>query len=212
MAALQVQFTTPLTLLNCPTRRPAQLYPCSNSPYSGGTEPVNATPAAAVTRTDYVANSGDADNDYFWPGPASLAAGDAPGFAWNNTTALTGISFERSEVRLSNVTDGASNTYMLGEKFLNPDSYFNGLDGADNECSMAGYDNDTYRCGYLGETPMQDTRGFVDDKRFGSAHSTGATFVLCDGSIHMISFAIDPETHRRLSNRRDGRSVDPTKF
>ncbi len=211
MTALQVQFTTPLAFINCPSRRPVQTFTFVNG---GSTAPLNATPAAAVTRTDYAASSGDANNDYYMPGPASLAAGDAAGYGWHNTAAdgLTGISYERSQVRVGSITDGASNTYMLGERYLNPDAYYTGSDPADNECAMAAYDNDTFRCGYLGLTPMQDTAGVADDRRFGSAHSNGAKMVFCDGSVHTISFFIDAETHRRLANRQDGLAVDPSKY
>ena len=211
MAALTQQFATPLAMINCPTRRKAQLFTYVNY---GTTAPLNANTAPAVTRTDYCANSGDAMNCYYMPGPSSLAAGDAAGYGWHNTVAdgLTGISYERSRVRMASITDGASNTYMLGEKYLNPDSYFNSADGADNECSMAGYDNDTFRCGYITETPMQDTPGFADTFRFGSAHASGAQMVFCDGSVHNISFSIDAETHRRLSNRQDGLPIDANKY
>ena len=44
--------------------------------------------------------------------------------------------------------------------------------------------------------------------KFGSAHSAGANFVMCDGSIHTISFSIDPLVHNRLGNRADGNPVD----
>jgi hypothetical protein len=36
--------------------------------------------------------------------------------------------------------------------------------------------------------------------------------VFCDGSIHDISYAIDPETHRRLANRADHLTIDASKY
>ena len=43
---------------------------------------------------------------------------------------------------------------------------------------------------------------------FGSSHTAGCHFVLCDGSVRLISFQIDPEIHRRLGNRADGLPID----
>ena len=34
----------------------------------------------------------------------------------------------------------------------------------------------------------------------------------CDGSVHVISFFIDPTTHQRLANRRDGQAIDASKY
>jgi hypothetical protein len=126
---------------------------------------------------------------------------------------LTGISYERSQVKIANITDGTSNTYLLGEKYLDPDYYFNGLDGGDNECATIGYDNDEYRCGYSGYNPaiLPDTPGVVDQARFGSAHPSGVKFVFCDGSVHNISFYIDSVTNSLLCNRQDGQPVDFSK-
>jgi len=56
--------------------------------------------------------------------------------------------------------------------------------------------------------PLQDTPGVEQVYNFGSAHSTGANMALCDGSVRVISFTISGEIHRRLSNRKDGLTID----
>jgi hypothetical protein len=42
---------------------------------------------------------------------------------------------------------------------------------------------------------------------FGSAHSSGCFFTMCDGSVQTISFAVDYKVHWKLANRMDGIDV-----
>ena len=202
--ALGLQITTPVAVFNCPSRRPCQLYPMAI-----GAPLVNASNYPNVARSDYAANAGDQNNDQFQGGPGSYSVGMS-GYSWDNTSTLTGISFERSMVRMGAITDGASNTYLAGEKYLDPDFYATGTDGADNESATVGYDNDNYRCGAA--PPRQDTPGTSDDMDFGSVHANGCNFVFCDGSVHTISFFIDQTTHARLCNRSDGLPIDFSKI
>ena len=122
----------------------------------------------------------------------------------------TGISYKRSRVKMADITDGTSNTYMIGEKYLTPDYYFNGWDSADNESIYTGYDNDIGRTTNL--APMPDQPGYSDQSRFGSAHATGWNMVLCDGSVRIINFSIDATIHRHLGNRKDGSAIDAKKW
>jgi prepilin-type N-terminal cleavage/methylation domain-containing protein/prepilin-type processing-associated H-X9-DG protein len=228
---------TPLAMMNCPTRRSPLAYPLGY--FSGGSAAFfNADSVSAVARGDYAACAGDQMYGYVggFAGPSSLSeaatwTADYPAKSptwpncdkkWTSDTA-TGISYLRSEISVARVSDGTSNTYMLGEKNLDPDSYVNGADGADNESQFAGYDNDTYRTTYCPDppldanyipdhTPWQDTPGVRTEFAFGSAHSDSCNMSFCDGSVRPISYSIDPLTHRYLGNREDGIPIDPQKY
>ena len=61
------------------------------------------------------------------------------------SSVATGVSYTGSMVKMADVTDGASNTYMLGEKYVNPDWYTTGQDLGDNESAMGGDNEDIAR-------------------------------------------------------------------
>jgi prepilin-type N-terminal cleavage/methylation domain-containing protein/prepilin-type processing-associated H-X9-DG protein len=126
----------------------------------------------------------------------------------------TGIGYTGSLIRFSDITDGASNTYLIGEKNLNADWYLTGESGGDNEHEMMGDNADIARWSELSNTPgngyppLQDTPGYENDCAFGSAHANGFQMAFCDGSVQMLNYSIDQETHRRLSNRKDGLPIE----
>jgi prepilin-type N-terminal cleavage/methylation domain-containing protein/prepilin-type processing-associated H-X9-DG protein len=185
----------PLSLFNCPSRRSAIAYP-----NNWGTQFYYTAPVTFEGRSDYAANSGTAPIDEFFGGPPSLAAGDSPTFPWPDASGLTGVIFQRSEIMLTDISHGTSNTYLLGEKYLNPDSYTNGTDAADNENLYAGADNDNSRC--TAGPPRRDMRGYADTLSFGSAHPAGLNMAFCDGSIQFLSFSIDPQVHFQAGSRK----------
>jgi prepilin-type N-terminal cleavage/methylation domain-containing protein len=194
---------TPLAIYDCPSRRVMAVTPYNDPGY------VNVVTPPNTAKADYAGNSGDQFNGFY--GPSSLAQGDSGTFPFpSGGLVMSGICYDRSTVRMSHITDGASATLLAGEKYLNPDSYLNGTDGADNDGWDLGYDWDVNRFGYT--PPMQDTAGYADFPAFGSAHPNGFCVSFCDGSIHVLNYAIDPTLFANLSNRADGHAIDPTKF
>lgn len=212
----------PITIINCPTRRSSVAYPFGN----GSGALVNATPTVAG-RSDYAANAGDYYGEFpFSPqdhGPADYNS--AAGFDWekkSNPTQyksiierLSGVSFVRSEVGLRKLTDGSSHTYMIAEKFVQPQHYLTGEERGDNETWCTGFNNDNYRAarlsygaqpgGPLADTDKPPHTGFHE--QFGSAHPAVWNAAFCDGSVHALRFDIEPQTHAWLANRSDGNSI-----
>jgi prepilin-type processing-associated H-X9-DG protein len=205
-AAVAKVVSTPVPTFNCPSRRPAIAYPFDLDPQA---QALNADTADTAGRTDYAANGG-----HNWPGfccgtlnwPDSYATADNPAF-WRYVY-RSGIIFQHSEVKLAQVTDGTSSTYLVGEKSLNPDHYDTGYDIGDNENMYQGDDIDSIRGATRIFAPRQDQPGQTSTYGFGSAHPSVLNFVFCDGSVHPISYTIHADIHVRLGNRDDGLSVN----
>ncbi|MEK6233078.1 MAG: DUF1559 domain-containing protein, partial [Planctomycetales bacterium] len=195
---------TPLTWMNCPSRRDPELYQIKIQAH----ETDQLTEAA---RTDYGVNCGDQNRCQAGGGPGNLADGDKAfdGFDWNGF-GDTGVSFKGSMVRFGDCPDGLSNVYAVGEKYMNPDDYLTGNNPQDNENMYVGYDNDIYRTGR--EPFLRDKAGQGGNCRFGGPHLAGTAFVFLDGSVHFLDYSMDMEIHKRLSNRKDGQFIDQEAF
>lgn len=215
------QIRAVVPMFNCPSRRPATTYPLllSANPLVNG----DAAAAQVSGRSDYGANGGDVMINWGNPGtdiPDSFAQGIA-GTAFvaaDRIIKSTGISYQRSEVEFRQITDGTSQTYMVGEKYRWPDQYETGMDNSDDHAITTGDDYDIHcwtaqgdpdrpsRAAYL--PPLPDTPGIQQRWIYGSAHSGGFQVVMCDASVHFISFDVDELVHRRLADRRDDQTVD----
>jgi hypothetical protein len=150
----------------------------------------------AVNEGDYITNTGT--------GPPSLAVGDNSTYVWLDVSQASGVCFQRSEVRWSDVKDGLSATYLVGEKYVMTTAYQTGSDPGYDQSWKSGVDLDLNR--WTIDPPLQDSSTQYE-RRFGSAHSGGLNMALRDGAVRFVSYSIDAAIHRSLGNRRDGRTV-----
>jgi prepilin-type N-terminal cleavage/methylation domain-containing protein len=181
----------------CPTRRPAKQYP--NPTYNT----CNSDAVPQCARTDYAANAGT-NQDVWASVPQAADAASLKGYQFPaNVYKGDGVIYTISRVRNIDITDGTNATYLLGEKYLNPDNYVNGQEGTDNNPLYAGFDWDWER--WAGNGLVQDQPGVSDWISFGSAHPAVANMVMCDGSTHTVGYLIDPKVHTYLCGRNDGK-------
>jgi prepilin-type N-terminal cleavage/methylation domain-containing protein len=197
-AALSTLCSTPLPVFKCPSRASELL-----GPPSLGADYRNADVPSRVARTDYAINEGDFITRT--PGgPLTLTEGDAPGYLWTDVSMASGVSWLRDGVRIGMITDGASNTYLVGEKYVSRLGYHNPVDRGHDQPMYSGVDLDNAR--WTLQTPIQDEH-VMSERSFGSAHSSVCFMSLCDGSVRAVSYSIDAEVHRNLGNRADGNVV-----
>jgi prepilin-type N-terminal cleavage/methylation domain-containing protein len=210
---------SPVGFFNCPSRRPAILYP-----YSGATLIANIDKTiTTVAKSDYAGCGGDNYIGYTTGGPNGGSSNNiySIGDTWTEATwrsqnygdpdslGVNGVFYVHGCTKLKDVIDGTSHTYLAGEKYQNADNYY-GSDADSDQPWCQGYDIDTIRWGF--DPPLRDRRGSSYASRFGSAHPTTFNMVFCDGAVHSISFDINPVSHRRLSNRKDKMPVDGSEY
>lgn len=186
---------TPWGLMSCPSRTGGM------SLASTAASPYNASFVAFVSKTDYAANEGDfiTNTD---GGPQSIVQGDSPTYPWISTKDTSGVIFLRSTVRLTEISDGTSNTYLCGEKYVSKNHYFDGGDLGYDQSLFSGVDLDLNR--WTISPPKQDANS-SQTRLFGSAHTGSCNMVLCDSSVTQVSYSVDAVVHRSRGNRHDQR-------
>ncbi|HTQ39759.1 MAG TPA: DUF1559 domain-containing protein [Pirellulales bacterium] len=246
--ALAQAMSTPVPVFLCPSRRSLTLFPIDppGTPaaiFSNIKNTAGATEPKNVVRSDYSANCGDqwtiqyidsngATQTYTDKNGNALPASTAPssnpfpaGYKPIKILNATGVSYMFSMVRIKDITDGTSHTYMAGEKYMRSDLYESGLDASDNEWAWVGWDNDVYVAAY--QPPKRDQPGVFDGNCWGGAHTQTFNMVYCDGSVHAVPYTIDSapgladpsqatnqpaekkRVHQLLANRADGQAVEP---
>jgi hypothetical protein len=106
-------------------------------------------------------------------------------------------------VRFEDITDGLSNTLLIGEKHVPIGKW--GIGWWD--CST--YNGDYYPCSTRSAGPNYPLAQSLNDPgwKFGSYHPGICQFALCDGSVRPIPVTIDLKVLGWLANRSDGQII-----
>lgn len=193
-----------LPFFNCPSRRPAIPNYARATAYRNATAESNQQ-----AKSDYAGVTGNTRPDANGGTTASsIAEGEKRNAEGTWEYKGNGVIFTGSAVRVSEIRDGTSNTYLLGEKYLCIDRYAptgtNNLDYGDDVNAYTGGD-DNQR--YTEVVPYQDRSGYTACYGLGSTHSGALGMAMCDGSATRVSYSIDLETHRNLGIKNDGEAV-----
>ena len=200
LAGSSQRMSTPTPAFVCVSRRSATTF--ATDWFGGFYKPYGSDGASRVARTDYAANAGT-QVDQWATGPVDLESDDT--YPWPDTTTFfDGIVGLRSTVKIKDITDGTSHTYLVGEKYLNADLYFNGLSGCDNEDLYTGFNCDNHRTTGMGKTPLQDQRGLYAEGSFGSPHPGSSGMAYCDGSVRRVDYNVSADVHQTAGSRADG--------
>jgi prepilin-type N-terminal cleavage/methylation domain-containing protein/prepilin-type processing-associated H-X9-DG protein len=157
---------------------------------------------------------------------------------WINTDAATGnqigrpLSGSQGLVKVASITDGTSKTLLVAEKYVRNDAYeaSDAQRNSDDRGWYDGWDADAMRLACFPPINDGDPIGWQSDVaayfsdnaltfpwqgaynvyHFGSAHTSGINAVFADGSVHSISYDVDPVVFNSMAARNDGAAVDLT--
>jgi prepilin-type N-terminal cleavage/methylation domain-containing protein/prepilin-type processing-associated H-X9-DG protein len=221
-AAIARMLQTPVAGFNCPSRREVGLLP-THDPF----EAFNSDLVTMAARGDFAANGGDVycdpnpkipkdpEKPPGTPAQGPTSFNDAKSEIWIKEfkrlkEECNGIVFPQSLIAYKDITDGNSQTYMVGEKYIHPEHYLDGRNEGDKRSLLIGANREINRWGL--DTPRHDLIDQQGASSWGGPHPGGFQMVFCDGSLRVVSYDIDAEAHKRLSNRHDGEVIEFSHF
>jgi prepilin-type N-terminal cleavage/methylation domain-containing protein len=192
---------TPVKTYFCPTRRTMQ-----------------TAPTLSILDTGYVPEQGislSADGQRGALGDYAANIGTTGDDVWNNNydpqvpNGPFRLGWNFRGVTLPEITDGVSNTILVGEKHVYIDG-FGHLQYYDSSI----YNGDNYwsstRCGgTLFPISTSIYNQSATDWAFGSYHPGICQFAFADGSVHAISNTINTHTFQLLCDINDGSPIPP---
>ena len=204
---------TQLAIFYCPARRSpggiSQNNDAPEIPFPGAPAGVNVPGALG----DYAACNGDTDADFIISPHGVLIqaqvkytsgqtnptpAGQVP-----CTAAPCVIQAWNSRTRIASVTDGTSNTFLIGEKYVRLTSF-----GRNEDTALYNGDrpDPTLRCAGP-RFPLARSLTEPYNRQFGGPHPGVCQFLFLDGAVRALSTATSGTILGLLANRADGQPI-----
>jgi prepilin-type N-terminal cleavage/methylation domain-containing protein len=210
---------TALAVFICPSRRTTKVGPfaATNPPGSAESWRNLTNDGGMSARSDYAATASNTQWRDYAAGPPDFASGD--GNSWWSTTVsgqfatnpafFNGPIVPRDPRRLTDLLRGTTNVILLGEKMLpvewyDPSPQWALSSGGDARPLYTGQSHSTARTTWY--QPGRDASLFQSPhsyiSRFGSAHPSGFSVALADGSVRHVRFDIDLAMFRPFGDIR----------
>jgi type II secretory pathway pseudopilin PulG len=136
----------------------------------------------------------------------------------NDMRGLNGVLYSNSKVRINDLKDGTSNTLLAGDVKkspgapLNYDRYYIFDNSSDDNAPGSLCSKDLSR--HMSLTGYKNASGYHvyrinqnSEKAFGSFHTSGANFVLGDGSVRFVSQTISTAAWLAAGSRNGGEAI-----
>jgi prepilin-type N-terminal cleavage/methylation domain-containing protein/prepilin-type processing-associated H-X9-DG protein len=179
---------------------PSAILPARPSATSTGVG-VSSPTVAAGENPALVTGGGYAYSNYRGVMGAQPAT-DPPSNASDTDWLQNGVIYPNSATRIADITDGTSNTLLLGESRY-------GFWGDGTSCCSR-FRNDRWtptdfdNYWFWAPVKIPGSQYFS----FGSLHDDSVNFALCDGSVRPIAKSIDKGLIRKLGTRAEGTPID----
>ena len=131
-----------------------------------------------------------------------------------------GIFYADSETKISQISDGTSNTLAIGERLYIFRHWLHGADSRGDPYTgicMGAMKNSVYPInadplvyGYYQfdfSKPLPQRKMLLNDLQFGSYHPGGAHFGYADGSVHFVDDTIDFTVYQDLATKAGGETI-----
>jgi prepilin-type N-terminal cleavage/methylation domain-containing protein/prepilin-type processing-associated H-X9-DG protein len=173
------------------------------------TENVGGTDSTAYPAVDFMmqvfvcpSNTRPLDMNYAGVNYELASYMGVTGTSSNNPISADGVLYSESQVQINQITDGTSNTIIVGERPCTGDLYYGwgfapyGTGAGDGDTVLGS--RDTALAAVMGDVatnvglqqPSQpQTQAEIDGAHFWSFHPGGAHFAFCDGTVQFLAYS-----------------------